>query len=210
MKEKWAKIKYWFVNVFWYHYKWVPVIVLLIAGIIFVLTSSLFKGMTADYEVVLTSRYYITDEQVGEITDAMSALVGDRNEDGYEYTPLVVMNLSSGLEDNTRMKLTGYLSSGDAVLYLMDEITVDNYLNEDLFEPLSTFGIESSEESPYLLRIDQAPVFDRAGLALLAERTEMNYYACFLKLTEEAKADPEVMEKYDTGVEILNMLMEME
>lgn len=211
MKKAFGKVKYWFVNVFWYHYKWVPLVVLVIIGIIFVLTSDLFKGMDPDYEVVLTSCLYVTDEQMLEVTNTMSELVGDRNEDGYEYSPIVVMNMTGGeLEQNNTIKLAAYMAAGDVVLYLMDEVTVDNYLAQDLFEPVSTFGFEADEEDPCLIRIDQYPVFDRAGLATFAERLDTRYYACFLKITDEMRSDPEIMERYDTGVEILQSLMEME
>jgi len=210
MKEKWAKFKYWFVNVFLYHYKWTPWIILFILFMVFVLTSDLFKGMDADYEIVLTSQYYITDEQLTEISDTLSEEVGDLNGDGYEYSPVVVMNLTDQLEENTRMKLVAYFSTGDAVLFIMDELTADDYMNQDVFEPLESFGLTPTEDNPYMIRVDQYPVFDRAGLKLLADRTDLGYFACFMKITDEFRNDPEMMQRYDYAVSVLNKLLEME
>lgn len=209
MREKLAKFKYWFVNVFWYHYKWYPIIALAVIAILYALLSDTFKGVSADYQVLLTSRYYVAEEQVSEIQEVMGQVVGDRNGDGRTYVPFIIMNLTSGeVEYNNRMKLTANMATDDAVLYIFDENTADNFLEDGLFEPLENLGFTGTDGSPYLLRVDQLPLFDRAGFSMFADRFDMKYYACFKKMPENIQENPELQEKYDLGKQVLTALLE--
>ena len=210
MKEKLNKIKYWFVNVFWFHYKWL-LLGLLVAGIIcFVLFSGYFRGINADYSGIITSKWYLTEPQFSEIREFMSKEIGDLNEDGYEFSELSILNMTPSMAENNRIKLVANFANKEVVFYILDDETFDDYRNEDIFEPMSTFGLPSEEEYPCALRVDQYPVFDRAGLAFFANRYDAKYYAVFLKISEEDRENPEMMQRYDLGVEMLQKLIGME
>ncbi len=163
----WKTFKHWFVNSFWYHYKWHVAVVLLVALTVVFVVNEISGRVRYDlsYVVAVEARAY--EPQAAEISEIAGETVGDQNGDGQIYVYGAVLSLDDSNEEGVynNQRLATIFVDDAYLLYFIDELTAERIGQwEEFFRPWSDFGIETGSEDPYLLRVDTWPVFQRAGL----------------------------------------------
>ena len=208
MSQVFKRFKHWFVNVYWYHYKW-TLFVAIIAVLGFkMFQSDLLNAVDFDYEMIVTSRVMLVQEQFDEVTQLMEDTVGDVNGDGESYSYINLLNFTGGeMGQANTIKFNALVIDQSITLYILDEETADTYMVEGLFEPLSTFGFTGTDGDEYFIVAQDIPLFERAGLKTVSQMQDTNYYICFRAMTESASKDPDIMASYGRSAEILRAIL---
>jgi len=209
MNEGFARFRHWFVNVYWYHYKWTTFIVIAVVLLIAVFASDMLSTVDFDYEMIITSQVMLVDEQMSEFTELMDGVVGDVNGDGKTYCYANLLNLTGGeMEQAALIKFNAMVIDQSVTLFILDEEMAENYRTEGLFEPLSTFGLQGTDGSEYFIEAQDLPIFQRAGLDRISRMQESKFYICFRVMAEGSEDDPEVMASYDRSVDIAKAVID--
>ena len=111
--------QHWFVNVFWYHYKWPLLIGVVVLGIIVFITVDSLRKERYDTTVVIATDYFVDEEQLSALDQVLKPVVGDLDGNGkvnINYAVLYVGNTEVGRQNQERMYL--YMSQEDVGLYL--------------------------------------------------------------------------------------------
>lgn len=174
--------RYWFKNVFWFHYGKLS-IALLIALIIAVwLTIDASKKEDYDLNMVIALAGGIAQSDTERLNALVSEAVGDVNGDGKTLVNIQTVDLSDGsaLQDNLTRTLL-YMSLPEYTLFIMDERYSDIYCAKDdgTFQPLADYGIDTEDETG--MRVDLS---DRLILHNLGN---YEYYGCLSDWTVDGK-----------------------
>lgn len=160
--------QHWFVNVFWYHYKWPLLIGVVVLGIIVFITVDSLRKERYDTTVVIATDYYVDETQLDALDQVLKPVVGDIDGNGKVnicYAVLYVGNTEVGRENQERMYL--YMSQQDVGLYLMSENVSDAYTNSELeyfTDSLSGMGLPCDADNPARLSLKDNPVLAECGM----------------------------------------------
>ena len=161
--------KHWFVNVFWFHYKWPLLVAFVILGIVGFITWDSLRQTRYDTTVVIAADYYIDPEGLDALDEVLKPVVGDLDGNGQvniAYQVLYVNdNTEVGRQNEERMYL--YLTQEDVGLYLMSEYISDAYTNpvlEYFTDELSQYGLESDPDKPVRLNLSDNKVLNACGI----------------------------------------------
>lgn len=158
----------WFVNVFWYHYKWPLLIGVVVLGIIVFITVDSLRKERYDTTVVIATDYYVDETQLDALDQVLKPVVGDIDGNGKVnicYAVLYVGNTEVGRENQERMYL--YMSQQDVGLYLMSENVSDAYTNPELeyfTDSLSDMGLPCDADDPVRLSLKDNSVLAECGM----------------------------------------------
>lgn len=160
--------RHWFVNSFWYHYKWPVLIVVVILAIVVYITADAARQENYDAMVVVASKTYMTQDDLEELTELFESAIDDRDGDGDVSVYLQIVYMGSGdLAEDSQERMLLYLTDSDYVIFLMDGTTASTYANEAVGyfnDPLSDYGLESINGNPYLMDLTENPLLNRLGL----------------------------------------------
>ena len=138
--------RHWFVNVFWYHYKW-PVLAALIAlGIIAFITVDSLRQVRYDTTVVIATDYSVDAEDLEALDAVLKPVVPDLDGNGQvhiNYALLYLGNTELGRQNQERMYL--YMTQDDVALYLMSEGISDAYTDpilEYFTDPVEQYDLK--------------------------------------------------------------------
>ena len=67
--------QHWFVNVFWYHYKWPLLIGVVVLGIIVFITVDSLRKERYDTTVVIATDYFVDEEQLDALDEVLKPVV---------------------------------------------------------------------------------------------------------------------------------------
>lgn len=160
--------QHWFVNVFWYHYKWPLLIGVVVLGIIVFITVDSLRKERYDTTVVIATDYYVDETQLDALDQVLKPVVGDIDGNGKVnicYAVLYVGNTEVGRENQERMYL--YMSQQDVGLYLMSENVSDAYTNPELeyfTDSLSDMGLPCDADDPVRLNLKDNSVLAECGM----------------------------------------------
>lgn len=160
--------QHWFVNVFWYHYKWPLLIGVVILGIIAFITVDSLRTVRYDTTVVIATDYYVDDTQLDALDQILKPVVGDLDGNGQvniNYAVLYVGNTEVGRQNQERMYL--YMSQDDVGLYLMSENVSDAFTNPELeyfTDSLADMGLPCDADHPVRLSLKGNPVLAQCGM----------------------------------------------
>ena len=160
--------QHWFVNVFWYHYKWPLLIGVVVLGIIVFITVDSLRKERYDTTVVIATDYYVDETQLDALDQVLKPVVGDIDGNGKVnicYAVLYVGNTEVGRENQERMYL--YMSQQDVGLYLMSENVSDAYTNPELeyfTDSLSDMGLPCDADDPVRLSLKDNSVLAECGM----------------------------------------------
>jgi len=207
MREgKWAKFKYWFTNIFWYHYRQFVIIGVFVLGVAVYLIVDAVNTPKPDFEFIVFSPGYVTDEQTGELQSIAEQAIGDLNGDGKVYISLVGLSIiQADTAEMSVMKLGALMSDPKVVLYIMETEAMELYVGDNIFTPLSELGIDAPSEDGYTIRVDQLPVFLRSGLSE-NEGDPWQFSLAFRVKPEGKKYTKEVAAAYEAAIAYFNAL----
>ena len=174
--------RYWFKNVFWFHYGKLS-IGLLIALIIAVwLTIDASKKEDYDLNMVIALAGGIAQSDTERLNALVSEAVGDVNGDGETLVNIQTVDLSDGaaLEENLTRTLL-YMSLPEYTLFIMDEHYSAIYCSKDdgTFQPLADYGIETEDETGMRIYLGDRLILRRLG--------RYEYYGCLSDWTVDGK-----------------------
>ncbi len=144
--------QHWFVNVFWYHYKWAVLVGVVVLGIITFITVDSLRRTRYDTTVVIATDYYVDDTALDALDEVLKPVVGDIDGNGQVNIQYVVLYVNGdtelGRQNQERMYL--YMTMDDVALYLMSEEISDAYTSpvlEYFTDELSQYGLDYDESN---------------------------------------------------------------
>lgn len=196
--------KYWFENIFWFHYRWVFLgVVFVIALIVFISIES-SGGESYDMTLVFAQEGEIAESQARKVMDAVSESIGDLDGDGKVKLNYVSIDLGAVANTNGRTVSLGerlmlYMVDEDYPLYFINGDTSESYCAMGYFDDeLANYGIETGEDDPYRVYVSDSDVFVDAGLQ------EKGYYALIIDWTTVGRGK---RERTDAAVAAIKTLL---
>ncbi len=160
--------QHWFVNVFWYHYKWPLLIGVVVLGIIVFITVDSLRKERYDTTVVIATDYFVDEEQLDALDEVFKPVVGDLDGNGkvsINYAVLYVGNTEVGRQNQERMYL--YMSQEDVGLYLMCQNVSDAFTNPELeyfTDDLTEMGLPAEDDNHARLSLKGNSVLADCGM----------------------------------------------
>jgi hypothetical protein len=158
--------RHWFVNVFWFHYRWPLLIGVVILGIVVFITVDSLRKERYDATVVIATDYYVDEEALDSLDAVLKPVVKDVDGNGKVSVNYVVLYVNGdteiGRQNQERMYL--YMSQDDVSLYLMSDEISSAYTNPELeyfTDPLTEYDLPYDEQNPIRA--------DLSGNAVLAD-----------------------------------------
>lgn len=171
LKEKIAEnggFQKWFVNVFWYYYRWPLLIAVVVLGVIIFITVDSLSKERYDTSVVIATDYYVDAETLDALDDVLKPVVEDSDGNGVVNINYIVVYLGDtevGRQNEERMYL--YMTQEDVSLYLMSEAVSDAYTNPGLeyfTDKLSAYELPCDEANPVRMSLEAHPVLAACGM----------------------------------------------
>ncbi len=160
--------QHWFVNVFWYHYKWPLLVGVVVLGIIVFITVDSLRKERYDTTVVIATDYYVEEAQLDALDQVLKPVVGDLDGNGQVnicYAVLYVGNTEVGRQNQERMYL--YMTQKDVGLYLMSQNVSDAFTNPELeyfTDSLADMELPCDEDNAARLSLKDNPVLAECGM----------------------------------------------
>ena len=136
---------YWFVNVFWYHYGKISILVAFLLAAAIWMTVDLLKKEEYDLNVAVVADMAIARADAGALAELFAAAAGDVNGDGKALVNVVTVTMEDEERPETgRYQTLLYLSLPEYTVFLMNEQESARYVKEDeTFQLLADYGIET-------------------------------------------------------------------
>ena len=195
--------QHWFVNVFWFHYKWPLLVAVAVVGIIAFITVDSLHRERYDTTVVIATEYSVDPEMLAALDDVLRPVVPDVDGNGrvrIDYAILYLGNTELGRENQQRMYL--YMAQNDVALYLMSRGISDAYTDPTLeyfVDEVEQYGLEPDPGNPVRA--------DLTGNKLLAECGMENIYLSILDFSTD-DGSPEVARTRDIAVAMARAIAE--
>ena len=161
--------KHWFVNVFWYHYRWPLLVGVVILGIVVFITVDSLKKERYDTTVVIATDYYVDEAALEPLNDVLEPVVEDLDGNGQVNICYVVLyadpDTEMGRQNQERMYL--YMTQEDVAMYLMSENISDGYTNPQLeyfVDEVSQYGLEADEDNAIRVDLTGNKVLAQCGM----------------------------------------------
>jgi hypothetical protein len=161
--------RHWFVNVFWFHYRWPLLIGVVILGIVVFITIDSLRKERYDATVVIATDYYVDEEALDSLDAVLKPVVKDVDGNGKVSIDYVVLYVSGnteiGRQNQERMYL--YMSQDDVSLYLMSDEISSAYTNPELeyfVDALSEYDLPYDESNPVRADLSGNSVLAACGM----------------------------------------------
>lgn len=160
--------QHWFVNVFWYHYKWRLLVAVAVVGIIAFITVDALRKERYDTTVVIATDYFVDDTTLDALDAVLKPAVKDTDGNGVvkiKYAVLYVGDTEVGRQNQERMYL--YLTQNDVGLYLMSDEISTAYTDpvlEYFTDSLSRYDLPFDEANPVRCSLEGNPVLAECGM----------------------------------------------
>lgn len=161
--------KHWFVNVFWFHYKWPVLAGVLVLGIVGFITWDSLRQTRYDATVVIATDYFVDETELDALDEVLKPAVGDLDGNGQvniAYATLYVdENNEVGRQNEERMYL--YMTQEDVSLYLMSGEVSAAYTDPrlDFFtDELSQYELDSDPANPVRLSLRGNQLLEGCGM----------------------------------------------
>ncbi len=161
--------KHWFVNVFWYHYKWPVLVVIVVVGIIAFITWDSLRKTRYDTTVVIATDYYVDDTALDALDAVLKPAVKDYDGNGQVNIQYIVLYVNGdtelGRQNQERMYL--YMTMDDVALYLMSDEVSAAYTNpvlEYFTDELEKYGLDYDEDNPVRMSLEDNQTLAACGM----------------------------------------------
>jgi hypothetical protein len=158
----------WFVNSFWFHYKWVVLAIVVVAAVVIYITADAVHQENYDAKIVIASKTYMEEENLTALTDALASGLEDLNGDGKVNVYCEIVYTGEGdLATNSQERMYLYMTEEEYVIYLMDWSVASVYASTQLeyfTDALADYGLPSMEDNPYLMDLSGNAVLEEVGL----------------------------------------------
>ena len=191
--------KYWFKNVFWFHYGKIAIAVVIAVAVAIWLTVDALKKEEYDLNVAIVTEDGLAQSDTKKLAELLGEAAGDVNGDGKRLVNIMTVNLGDiqNLETSQYQMLL-YMSLPEYTIFIMNDHYSAIYGQKDgTFQPLADYGIETTDELP--TRIDLS---EKAILKSLGER---EYFASLSDWTVDGKGSKEMT---DAAVRALKALID--
>ncbi len=179
---------YWFTNVFWYHYGKLSILILFLGAAAIWMTVDMFKKEEYDLNVAVVADGAIARSDASALAELFAAAAGDVNGDGKALVNIVTVDLADEeRRESAQYQMMLYLSLPEYTVFLMNERESARYVKqEDTFQPLADYGIETADESGRRVWVG-----DKAAVQYLGDH---EFYACLADWTVDGKGSREMTE----------------
>ena len=179
---------YWFTNVFWYHYGKLSILILFLGAAAIWMTVDMFKKEEYDLNVAVVADGAIARSDASALAELFAAAAGDVNGDGKALVNIVTVDLADEeRRESAQYQMMLYLSLPEYTVFLMNERESARYVKqEDTFQPLADYGIETADESGRRIWVG-----DKAAVQYLGDH---EFYACLADWTVDGKGSREMTE----------------
>lgn len=166
MEEKPTQgFKYWFTNVFWYHYGKIAIGVLILAVIAIWLTVDALHKEEYDLNMVIAANGPVTEAGAEALRQALVMGIPDVNGDGKILVNIKTIDLADAenLEGN-QSQLLLYLSLPEYTLFILDEDRSSLYCSkEDTFQALANYGFSTEDPTGLRVYVGDKPLIRSLG-----------------------------------------------
>jgi hypothetical protein len=210
MEQK-KDFKYWFENVFWYHYKWWALAAVFVIAMVVFITVESCGQEHYDMTVVFVQDGDISTDQAQSVLDAISGSVGDLDGNGEVKLNYVSINVGDSSENSSSSGTYGaqtvsnedrilmYLTDSDNALFFVNEAVSESYCALGYFDDaLSDYGISTQEGDPYRVYVSDSDAFENAGMS------DYDYYALIIDWTTVGKGS---QDRTDAAVNAIKSLV---
>ena len=177
---------YWFINVFWYHYGKLSILVVFLAAAAIWMTVGALKKEKYDLNVAVVSDVAIARSDASALSALFAEAAGDVNGDGKALVNIVTVTMKDEESPETgRYQALLYLSLPEYTIFLMNEEESARYVKEDeTFQLLADYGIATEDESGRRIWVGDKAVIRDLG--------DHQFYACLADWTVDGKGSPEM------------------
>ncbi len=139
---------------FWYHYRGTVIVVVVLLAIMGYLVGDLLFEEKYDLTVVVSTSYPMSTIQA-PLETVLEEYATDYDGNGEVNVGVSVVNIrdpESGGSDTemdiaSKAKIIGMLTTGDPILFLVDDVSYEYMYNGDFFTDLSGYAKDGSEDS---------------------------------------------------------------
>lgn len=206
------KLKYWFKNVYWYHFRVATFAAILVAIFAVTFISDVFFKEYNDLDYVIGGAVFGTTQDMRAISDDFAAMLTPEGAEegakvGYQMlcTQSVVGSspnseaLDEGAYANIE-KIAVTMADDEVLLFFFDKKYIEWYAEQGAFEPLSEFGIESDNE--YFVRVDDTEFFKKYNLI-----DQTGIFAGIKLKTEGRMKNERIAKKYENAALVLSAIL---
>lgn len=160
--------QHWFVNVFWFHYRWPLLIAVAIVGIVGFITVDSLRKERYDTTVVIATDYYVDDSQLDALDALLTPVIEDFDGNGQvniRYVTLFVGDTELGRQNQERMYL--YMTEEDVACYLMSRSISDAYTTPQLdyfVDEVEQYDLPADPENAVRVSLSDNPVLKECGM----------------------------------------------
>lgn len=180
--------RYWFKNIFWYHYGKLSLLVLFLVVTAVWLTVDALRKPSYDLNVAVAMDFAIARSDTDELAALFGAAAGDVNGDGKVLVNIMTVNLMDEENPESGMyQLLLYMSLPEYAVFLLDEKTSARYAEKDeSFQPLADYGIGTDDQTGRRVWV--------GNKAVLRSWCGEDCYACLADWTVDGKGSREATE----------------
>lgn len=201
-----ARFKHWFVNVFWYHYKWATLGGLFALVLVISILVSILGKRDADFGYMMVQLDAFPDTATEEMNTLLTDTLGDVNGDGVPYYDAQTFDLRSDssitpefvVANTTRF--AGVLSGHEMSLIFFADGSLDSFGEDVAFLDLNAYGIRTGTDDPYRLNVTQHPAVQSAGFG------NAQVYAAVFAMVKDKNNPDDLYEHQTTALEVLRLL----
>ncbi len=201
------KFRYWFKNVYWYHFKIATFIAIVLIVLVCMLISDIFFREHNDLDYILAGAVFAESEAMQALSDKMLPFI----DAGEDETPAIgrqmlctqsIMGTGDQalvMDEFTRAsidKIAISMADDEILLFFLDEKYIKWYAEQGAFEPLSNLGIKSDNE--FFVRVDTTAFFKDLNI----HHNNGIYAAIKVKNTSRLKNE-RILEKYENSTRVL-------
>ncbi|NLO46805.1 MAG: hypothetical protein GX111_00575 [Clostridiales bacterium] len=185
--------RYWYENVFKYHYgKYAVVFLIFAIAIAFAVYESVKNKTSYDFNMAIMATVSIPYEAVSELEQLVADTVGDLNGDGEVNINIQIMDY-----ETAGMGKAGIIMAQDEyVVFIMDENNSAIYKSN--FNELSDYGITPDRNIPTRVYIGDTPLMKQINPNIM-------FYACLADWTTDGKGNKAWTE---AGVKVINAILD--
>lgn len=197
------KFRYWFKNVYLYHFGLATVVAIVVAILAFSLIGDVINREYNDLDYILGGSVFASDEQLHKLSDHLSGFIEKEPEEEVKIGEQLLSTESvMGTGDSALAldeysaasieKITISMADDEVLLFFFDKKYIEWYASMGAFEPLAEFGIES--DNGYYVRVDSLPVIKELGIVC-----NNGLYAAIKVKTESRMENERIAKKYENS-----------
>lgn len=185
--KKTDQFKYWFTNVYWFHYQLHTFAVLIGIALIASIVVSIVNKVEPDVVVVVVTNAPLDSVAGGTLTTELEELVRQKTGKTKVSVELSLVSLDDSMPQvavANRMLFPTHFSRDDTLLFILEDSVIEESLqDEGLFQNLSKYGFDN---------VELIDVSDVTQLKALCYNLDVTLYAGFVEKEVKTKSMTEL------------------